>query len=429
MARDQVTPSGLDTFGDDLRAANCPAIGDGAIGFEVPIAEGFRLAPIATPLAEAEAFLRQMAAETGELANLDARLASLRCAFARTGQWQPTAEEITFGARLAWRNSVRCVGRMFWPSLRVFDARAARSTSEMYDAILAHIDWATNGGDIRPALTVFTPEAPHMRILNGQLILYAGYQRGDGTVLGDPKNIALTRLAQRLGWRGAGSAFDVLPLILRIGDAPPEIYEIPPQKILTVKIRHPEFAAVADLGLQWFALPAVASMALDMGGVQFTAAPSSGVYQGTEIGSFNLGDPRRYNALPQVAAALGLDTSLKNPLWRDQALVELNRAVLHSFSQDGARIMDHHSLSASFDKFCTREAAQGRKVYGDWAWITPPMSSNLSWIWHSKTFRKVVLKPNYFYQDMPQDLEALAQDARQCPHITPSYQSPNAWPR
>jgi len=90
-------------------------------------------------------------------------------------------------------------------------------------------------------------------------------------------------------------------------------------------------------------------------------------------------------------------------------LVELNRAVLHSFAADGVRIMDHHALSGSFDKFCTRERAQGRKVYGDWSWITPPMSSNLSWIWHSKTFQKEVLKPNYFYQDMPQDLAQLAQ--------------------
>ncbi len=380
---------------------------------EVPRGKGmFALKPAQNPMAEAEAFLQQMAFETRAEtqsqpqsgAALALRLDQMRCAFARSGTWVPSADELTFGARLAWRNSVRCVGRMFWPSLKVFDARAARSTDEMFAAILAHMDWATNGGDIRPAITVFSPDGAKLRILNGQLILYAGYRQPDGRVMGDPKNIELTDLAMRLGWRGVGTPFDVLPLILRIGDGAPQIYEILREKILTVKIRHPECAGIAALGLQWFALPAVASMALDMGGVQFTAAPSSGVYQGTEIGSFNLGDPLRYNALPEVAAALGLDTGAKNPLWRDQALVELNRAVLHSFAADGVRIMDHHGLSGSFEKFCTREAAQGRKVYGDWSWITPPMSSNLSWIWHSKTFQKKVLKPNYFYQDMPQDV-------------------------
>ncbi len=382
-----------------------PAPHTAATYIEVPRGKGmFSLKAALNPAAEAEAFLRQMAYETQDDAALTLRIDQMRCAFARTGSWEPSTEELTFAARLAWRNSVRCVGRMFWPSLKVFDARAARSTDEMFDAILSHIDWATNGGDIRPAITVFSPDGPQKRILNGQLILYAGYRQAGGKVLGDPKNVALTDLALKLGWRGTGTPFDVLPLILRLGDSAPQLYRIPPEKILSVSIRHPECAGVAALGLQWFALPAVASMALDIGGVQFTAAPSSGVYMGTEIGSFNLGDPLRYNALPNMASALGLDTSAKNPLWRDQALVELNRAVLHSFSLDGVRIMDHHGLTSSFEKFCTREAAQGRKVYGDWSWITPPMSSNLSWIWHNKTFQKRVFKPNYFYQNMPEDL-------------------------
>jgi nitric-oxide synthase len=408
---DMYQPPFKDDRQEGLMRSACPISGaaGGAIKpIKVPRGKGmFSLQPTLQPMAEAESFLRQMAAETGGAQGLAQRLDRLRCGFARTGTWQPSSDELTFGARLAWRNSVRCVGRMFWPSLKVFDARAARTAGEMYLAILDHIDWATNGGDIRPAITIFTADGPKMRILNGQLILYAGHVQSDGSILGDPKNIGLTRLAKKLGWKGAGTPFDVLPLVLRIGEDAPQLFEIPPEKILSVKIRHPDCAGIAALGLQWFALPAVANMALDMGGVQFTAAPSSGVYQGTEIGSFNLADPQRYNALPEVAAALGLDTSHKNPLWRDQALVELNRAVLHSFAADGVRIMDHHALSGSFQKFCTREQAQGRKVYGDWSWITPPMSSNLSWIWHSKTFHKEVLKPNYFYQNMPQDLAGL----------------------
>lgn len=388
-------------------AAQCP-VGHKAGRQDWPIhSASFRLSPVQDLAGEAVGFLRQMAQEMGTGAAMAARLAEVQRSIAQSGTWQPNLDEVTFGARVAWRNSVRCVGRMFWPALKVFDARSTRSYGDMIDALLAHIDWSTNSGDLRPALTLFAHDGPQMRILNSQLILYAGYALPDGRIIGDPKNVDLTRLATALGWQGKGGRFDVLPLILRIGEAKPRLFEIPPEKVLQVPITHSECAAVAGLGLQWFALPAVASMALDMGGLQFTAAPSSGVYQGSEIGSFNLADPRRYDVLPAMAQALGLDTGPKNPLWRDQALVEVNRAVLHSFAQAGVRIMDHHSLSASFEKFCTREAAQGRKVYGDWAWITPPLSSNLSWIWHTKTFQKVILKPGYFYQDMPQDLAQL----------------------
>jgi nitric-oxide synthase len=237
----------------------------------------FSLQPTLQPMAEAESFLRQMADETGGAQGLAQRLDRLRCGFARTGTWQPSSDELTFGARLAWRNSVRCVGRMFWPSLKVFDARAARTAGEMYLAILDHIDWATNGGDIRPAITIFTADGPKMRILNGQLILYAGHVQSDGSILGDPKNIGLTRLAKKLGWKGAGTPFDVLPLVLRIGEDAPQLFEIPPEKILSVKIRHPDCAAIAALGLQWFALPAVANMALDMGGRTSTIRVDGGM--------------------------------------------------------------------------------------------------------------------------------------------------------
>ncbi len=148
----------------------CPISGaTGGAGTPVKVPRGkgmFSLQPMQHPMSEAASFLRQMATETGGEHDLAQRLDHLHCAFARTGTWQPSADELTFGARLAWRNSVRCVGRMFWPSLKVFDARAARTTGDMFAAILDHIDWATNGGDIRPAITVFSADGPRMRILN-----------------------------------------------------------------------------------------------------------------------------------------------------------------------------------------------------------------------------------------------------------------------
>lgn len=83
-------------------------------------------------------------------------------------------------------------------------------------------------------------------------------------------------------------------------------------------------------------------------------------------------------------------------------MVELNRAVLHSFSEAGVRIMDHHTLSESFDKFRQRERVKGREVYGHWPWLIPPLSSNLAAHWHDATLKKVILKPGYFYQHVPE---------------------------
>jgi nitric oxide synthase oxygenase domain/subunit len=39
------------------------------------------------------------------------------------------------------------------------------------------------------------------------------------------------------------------------------------------------------------------------------------------------------------------------------------------------RIKDHHALSSSFQRFCRREAAKEREVYGHWPWIVPPLSA------------------------------------------------------
>ncbi|MEM7241579.1 MAG: nitric oxide synthase oxygenase [Pseudomonadota bacterium] len=366
------------------------------------VASSFYRQPITDPVKEAESYFRLIRQEGIAAFDVARRLKQFETSLSDDAlATAHTKQELEYGAKVAWRNSIRCIGRMFWPSLKVFDARDLTKTSDIFDAILAHIDWASNGGNLRSALTVFRPSAPELRILNTQLILYAGYMREDGTVLGDPKNVVLTKFVQRLGWTGKGTEFDILPLVIANGNSKPELFEIPGEKIIEVNIRHPEHPKIARLGLKWFALPAVANMALDMGGITYPAAPSSGIYQGTEIGSFNLGDPRRYNKLEQIAQAMGLDATRNNPLWRDQAIVELNRAVVHSFNTDGVTIYDHHSMADSFKKFCQREDAHGREIYGHWPWITPPMSSNLSWVWHEKKFKKRIVKPGYFYQHPP----------------------------
>lgn len=58
-----------------------------------------------------------------------------------------------------------------------------------------------------------------------------------------------------------------------------------------------------DLGLKWYALPAVANMLLEVGGLEFPACPFNGWYMGTEIGVRDFCDAQRYNILEVKRAA------------------------------------------------------------------------------------------------------------------------------
>ena len=59
-----------------------------------------------------------------------------------------------------------------------------------------------------------------------------------------------------------------------------------------------------DLDLKWYGLPAVSSMLLEIGGLEFTACPFSGWYMGTEIGVRDFCDTSRYNML-EVRGVVG----------------------------------------------------------------------------------------------------------------------------
>lgn len=52
------------------------------------------------------------------------------------------------------------------------------------------------------------------------------------------------------------------------------------------------------------------------GGIRYSAAPFNGWYMGTEIGARNHVDDNRYNVLPAVAQALGIDTQREDSVAR-----------------------------------------------------------------------------------------------------------------
>ena len=349
---------------------------------------------------EAGDFLRAVALEKkSDPDTLASRLLQVDGEIVTTGSWQPSFEELEHGARMAWRNNARCIGRLFWPSLKVRDLRHISEPSEVHQALLEHLEIATNGGKIQPLLTVFSPatsEGPVVRIWNHQLLGYAGYERLDGTILGDPKNLAFTREALALGWQGAGTPFDLLPLIIQKRGCAPVLFPPPRAKALEIALNHPTLPWFAALGLKWYAVPVLSDMRLRLGGIDFPAAPFNGWYMGTEIAR-NLADTERYNLLPLIADKLGLDRRSERTLWKDRALLELNVAVLHSFGADGVRLVDHHTASVEFMKFCEREKSAGRDVSARWDWIVPPMSSSTTQVFHTP-MREFATTPDFHAQ-------------------------------
>ncbi|MDB6114229.1 MAG: Nitric oxide synthase oxygenase [Lacunisphaera sp.] len=319
---------------------------------------------------------------------LSDRLVACRAALS-AGRPAPLSQaELTWAGRIAWRNHARCIGRLYWRALTVRDHRHLDTAGEIAASLREHLALAQGDGAVRSLLTVFAPPGspggPAPRIWNHQLCAYAGY-RGGGTILGDPKNAELTAHALALGWQppATRSRFDLLPWIIAGRDGHPKLFPLPPGLVREVPLRHPDLPWFEKLGLRWYAVPVISDMRLHAAGTDYPAAPFNGWYMSTEIGARNLADTGRYNLLPVIAQKLGLDCRRPRTLWQDRALVELNVAVLHSYEADGVKLVDHHTASAEFLKFCEREKSAGRAVSARWDWIVPPMSPATTPVFHT----------------------------------------------
>ena len=350
-------------------------------------------------LVSAERFIIMFHAET-HAGPPERRLWQVRREIERTGTYRHTAAELEFGARVAWRNSSRCIGRLYWRSLRVRDRREVTAAPEIAAECVSHLREATNDGRIRPLITIFAPDAPGRpgpRIASSQLVRYACYQAADGSVTGDPQNAELTRLARQVGWPGGRppGPFDLLPLLVTEPGGQITWHELPGDAVLEVGIRHPELGWFADLGLRWYAVPVISDMYLDVGGVCYPAVPFNGWYMCTEVGSRDLGDTARYNQLPVIARYMGLSTASDQTLWKDKAMTELNLAVLHSFNADGVTITDHHTESVRFLQHLEKEERQGRACPADWSWIVPPATSSATPVFY-RYYEDFNQTPNFY---------------------------------
>ncbi|MES5953257.1 nitric oxide synthase oxygenase [Bacillus fungorum] len=347
-------------------------------------------------LDEAANFITDFYNEMGLSQKIAERLKQIESEIEDFGTYEHTFEELVYGAKVAWRNNNRCIGRLFWNKLSVLDARDVNDAEGIYNALIHHIQYATNNGKIKPTITIFKQykgENNNIRIYNHQLIRYAGYETEDG-IIGDSQSIGFTEECEKLGWSGLKTHFDILPLVFSIDGGVPIYKQIPKEDIKEVIIEHPEYP-IASLGVRWYGVPIISSMRLEIGGISYTAAPFNGWYMGTEIGARNLADEDRYNLLPDIAEILGLDTSRNSTLWKDKALVELNMAVLHSFKKEGVTIVDHHTAAQQFLQFEKQEVKCGRMVTGNWVWLVPPLSPATTHIYH-KPYQNKILTPNYF---------------------------------
>ena len=352
---------------------------------------------------DAYAFLEQYYRETGQpLAVFEERWENVEQEIEASGHYEHTFEELSFGAKVSWRNSNRCIGRFFWKSLQVIDCRDVRTEEQAVEALRHHIRYAENDGKIIPTISVF-PSVKNgkerMRIWNYQLIRYAGYER-DGEIIGEPQSVAFTKYCESLGWKGEKTSFDLLPLVVQVNEGAPQWFPLKTEAVLEVPITHPDSDAFSTLGLKWYAVPIVSDMKMEIGGITYTAAPFNGWYMETEIGARNLADEDRYNMLPQAADVLGIDRTYAGSLWKDRALVEMNRAVLHSYKKAGVSMVDHHTAASQFRRFEQQEQKAGREVTGDWTWLIPPVSPAATHIFHS-SYRNIMHTPNFFYQQHP----------------------------
>ncbi len=353
-------------------------------------------------LKKAKEFLDLISSEQEwESDDYDTRWQEIEAEIKASGCYTHTYEELAYGARVAWRNASQCIGRIQWNNLIVRDSRDVTEPDQIYSELKEHLRMATNKGSIQATMTIFRPRMPKerwgVRIWNPQLIRYGAYEQEDGTILGDPANLELTKKIIELGWQPPDnrSQFDLLPLVVEVPGHKPKLYEFPQEDVLEVEIQHPIFGEFNQLGLRWYAVPAVSNFRLEIGGINYCCIPFNGWYMETEIARDFL-DPWRYNLIEPIAHALGLDTSSEQNLWRDRVFLELNYAIVHSFNQAKVTIVDHQTASQQFLSHDLREKKAGRECPANWGWVVPPAGGSTCPVYHHE-MRDFHLDPHYYH--------------------------------
>jgi hypothetical protein len=89
---------------------------------------------------EAEAFIDQMAFELDlAVEPVAMRKAEILADISRTGTYVHTGAELDFGAKVAWRNHTRCIGKLFWRTLVVRDRRNVSAPGAVSEELTEHL--------------------------------------------------------------------------------------------------------------------------------------------------------------------------------------------------------------------------------------------------------------------------------------------------
>jgi len=362
---------------------------------------------------EAEEFYHAVA---GELEwseqKLNDRLLEVRVEILSTGTYNHTSEELEIGARLAWRNSSKCIGRIAWNTLKVRDRRHVTDPEGIYKEVKEHLHIATCGDNIQSVMTVFRPrkqdETWGLRFWSSQFVRYAGYQldplishkdANEDGILGDPANVEFTKyLIKNKLWSPPRkmSAFDLLPLVLKIpGRDKPFVYSLPDQYIQEVSIEHPDYPGIKNLGLKWAAVPAISNFNMNLGGINYNCCPFNGWFVSIEIVR-NLME--RYKIQDRWIEAMELRPTEKRMI-EMRVQHEVQVAVLHSFDKAGFSIVDPCTVGKSFLVHCKRERIAGRECPGQWSWIGGLVGpTNVTW---HQEMRDFYVAPQYEYASEP----------------------------
>lgn len=67
-----------------------------------------------------------------------------------------------------------------------------------------------------------------------------------------------------------------------------------------------------------------------------------------------------------IAKTFGFDTNSSLQFWKDETLLELNKAIMYSFNKAGVTIVDHHSAAESFAKHFENEIKLRGGTPADW---------------------------------------------------------------
>ncbi|KAI8502299.1 Nitric oxide synthase, brain [Branchiostoma belcheri] len=327
------------------------------------------------------------------------RWQDIQAQVSETGLYDLEYDELLYGAKMAWRNAPRCIGRYQWNNLQVIDYRNVKTAKEMFDAVCDHVRYATKDGQMKTAISIFpmrTDGKHDWKFWNKLLFQYAGYEQPDGSVIGDPGSLELTKVCQSLGWKGKGTPYDFLPAIVSANGEDPVVFDWPEDVPLELELRHPKHDWFEELAIKVNCIPMQGDMLFDVGGMQFPACPITGWFQSTEPVR-DLLDENRYNMTEMIAKKLGYDTSRYNSLWKDAAFLEVHIAVLHTFQMNGVMTQDPHTLTESFMKHMEREHRLRGGCPSDWVWIVPPSCSSLTPVFHQEMLN-YHLRPALEYQ-------------------------------